>query len=287
MDNPLVSILMTAYNREKYIGEAIESVLASTYKDFELIVVDDCSKDRTVTIARMYEASDSRVKVFVNEKNLGDYYNRNRAASYATGKYLKYLDSDDLIYPHGLSVFVNMMELNPTSVLGITSRYPLPLQPFPILLSPKEAYKKHFFELGILDSGPSACIVSRVIFEEFNGFSGKRYIGDSELWLSISAHYPILELPSALIFWRRHEGQEIAAGLHDIRDGYFALELPMLEDKLLSENCPLSKHEVQFILSKRKKASARHLLKHVIRTGEFKTAYKMAKQLKIKIADLF
>ncbi|HEV2714429.1 MAG TPA: glycosyltransferase family A protein, partial [Terriglobales bacterium] len=98
MATPLVSVLMTAYNREKYIAEAIESVLASNFKDFELIIVDDCSKDRTAEIARRY-TSDSRVQVHVNEKNLGDYPNRNRAASLARGKYLKYLDSDDVIYP--------------------------------------------------------------------------------------------------------------------------------------------------------------------------------------------
>ena len=61
---------MTSYNREKYIAQAIESVLASTYKDFELIIVDDCSKDNTVGIAKKYEELDSRVKVYVNEFNL-------------------------------------------------------------------------------------------------------------------------------------------------------------------------------------------------------------------------
>ena len=61
-DFPLVSVLMTAYNREKYIAEAIESVLASTYKNFELIIVDDCSKDKTVEIARRYAKKDQRIK---------------------------------------------------------------------------------------------------------------------------------------------------------------------------------------------------------------------------------
>ena len=85
---PLVSVLMTSYNRENYIAEAIESVLASTYKNFELIIVDDRSKDRTVEIARSYESKDDRVKVYINEKNLGDYPNRNKAASYAKGFYI-------------------------------------------------------------------------------------------------------------------------------------------------------------------------------------------------------
>lgn len=65
---PLLSVLMTAFNREKYIAEAIESVLASTYTNFELIIVDDCSKDNTVNIAKSYEQKDQRVKVYINEK---------------------------------------------------------------------------------------------------------------------------------------------------------------------------------------------------------------------------
>src|SRR5690349_18425307 len=113
MESPLVSVLMTSYNREKYIAEAIESVLASSYKNFELIIVDDCSRDKTVAIAKEYAAKDGRVKVFVNEKNLGDYPNRNQAASYAKGKYIKFLDADDLIYHYGLDVMVNYMERFP------------------------------------------------------------------------------------------------------------------------------------------------------------------------------
>src|SRR5258708_39815278 len=101
--DPLVSILMTAYNREKYIAEAIESVLTSSYTNFELIIVDDCSTDNTLTIAKSYEKNDARIKVYLNEKNLKDYPNRNRAASHAKGKYIKYLDYDDKINNWGLA----------------------------------------------------------------------------------------------------------------------------------------------------------------------------------------
>src|SRR5918993_1638629 len=116
---PLVSVLMTAYNREKYIGEAIESVLSSTYTNFELIITDDCSNDRTVPIAKEYADKDGRVKVFVNEKNLGDYKNRNQAASYARGKYIKYLDSDDMMYPYTLQIMVGFMEQFPDAGFGL------------------------------------------------------------------------------------------------------------------------------------------------------------------------
>ena len=89
MNLPLVSILMTAYNREMFIAEAIESVLGSSYSNFELIIVDDCSVDETAKIARKYFETDQRIKLFVNETNQGQFKNRNIVASYASGKYLK------------------------------------------------------------------------------------------------------------------------------------------------------------------------------------------------------
>src|SRR5450631_849992 len=113
MRNPLVSVLMTAFNREKLIGQAIESVLASTYSDLELIVVDDGSSDSTVEIAKDYAAKDDRIKVFINEKNLGDYPNRNRAASHAKGKYIKFVDSDDKLFDFSLEYCVSQMEKYP------------------------------------------------------------------------------------------------------------------------------------------------------------------------------
>ena len=82
--------------------------------DFEVIIVDDGSTDGSLEIARDYQ-SDSRVKVFINETNLGDFPNRNRAAAHAAGKYLKYVDSDDAIYPHCLEVMTHMMERYPRS----------------------------------------------------------------------------------------------------------------------------------------------------------------------------
>ncbi len=109
-NDSLVSVLMTAYNRQKYIAAAIESVLASAYSNFELIIVDDHSNDDTVNIARAYAARDNRIRVYVNEKNLGDYPNRNKAASYAKGEFLKYVDSDDYLYPWGLSIISRFNE---------------------------------------------------------------------------------------------------------------------------------------------------------------------------------
>ena len=86
MINPKISILTTVYNREKYLVACMDSVLASSYQDWELIIVDDVSTDTSLAIAKSYEKKDARIKVYVNDKNLGDYPNRNKAASYAKGQ---------------------------------------------------------------------------------------------------------------------------------------------------------------------------------------------------------
>ena len=116
---PAVSVLMTAFNRELYVGPAIESVLAQTLGDFELVVVDDGSGDRTVDIARSYEA-DPRVRVIVNERNLGDYPNRNRAAALARGRFIKYHDSDDVMYAHCLETMVGALDTMPEAGFGLS-----------------------------------------------------------------------------------------------------------------------------------------------------------------------
>jgi glycosyltransferase involved in cell wall biosynthesis len=211
--SPLVSVLMTAYNREKYIAEAIESVLASTYTNFELIIVDDCSKDNTVAIARSYEAKDSRVKVYVNENNMGDYPNRNNAASYAKGKYLKYLDSDDLLYKHSLQVFIDFMESNPYVALGISSSATSTIQPFPIIFTPKQSVRHHFFKNHFLDCAPSGTIIKHEVFKALGGFSGKRMVGDIEFGLYCASQYNVMLLPPGLIFWREHGNQEVFIGI--------------------------------------------------------------------------
>jgi glycosyltransferase involved in cell wall biosynthesis len=268
--SPLVSVLMTSYNREKYISQAIESVLNSSYTNFELIIVDDGSTDKTVFIAKSYEAKDSRIKLYQNDKNLGDYHNRNKAASYASGKYIKYVDSDDLIYPYGLETFVKGMEKFPEAALGVISKNPIPIEPFPILLSSEKAIRQHFFGSGLLDYGPTGVIIKKDVFESLGAFSGKRFVGDTECWLKIASRYSVVELPPSLTFWRRHEGQEFLTGMNTIDDGYFTMTLPMLKEFFNSESCPLSNDEKEKILRKERKARARQLIKFGLKTGNIR-----------------
>lgn len=107
-----VSIIMPNYNCGAFIGLSIESVLGQTYNNWELIIVDDCSKDSSVEIIRKYSEQDSRIKYFVNFTNRGAAYCRNKALSEASGKWIAFLDSDDLWSPTKLEKQINFMITN-------------------------------------------------------------------------------------------------------------------------------------------------------------------------------
>lgn len=105
----LVSIIMPNYNCEKYLGETIESVINQTYKNWELIIVDDCSTDNSIQVINTYMENDNRIKLFVNEQNSGAAASRNWALREATGKWIAFLDSDDLWLPEKLEKQVTFM----------------------------------------------------------------------------------------------------------------------------------------------------------------------------------
>lgn len=107
----LVSIIMPSYNTASFIAESIKSVLDQSYKDWELIIVDDCSPDNTDQVVAPY-LSEDRIKYLKNEKNSGAAVSRNRALREAKGKWIAFLDSDDLWMPDKLKNQVNYMEKN-------------------------------------------------------------------------------------------------------------------------------------------------------------------------------
>lgn len=101
MSRPTISVCIPAYNAAPWIGATIESVLAQTRRDFELLILDDCSTDGTLDIVRRYD--DPRISLSVHDRNLGAEAAWNRLLSAARGEFVKLLCSDDLIYPHCLA----------------------------------------------------------------------------------------------------------------------------------------------------------------------------------------
>lgn len=210
INEPLVSVLMTSYNREDFIGEAIKSVLSQSYGNFELIIVDDCSKDNTVKIANHFASLDNRIRVYENGKNLGDYPNRNKAASLAKGKYLKYVDADDYFYPWGLQILVESMEQHPDAGWGLCSLEQDKDRPFPFMLLPEEIYEYHLFKSSLYHKAPLSAIIKKEVFEIAGGFSGKRQMSDTEMWHLLAMKFPLVLMPHGIVWYREHNQQESA-----------------------------------------------------------------------------
>lgn len=109
--NDLVSIVMPSYNTGKFIAETIDSVLAQSYRNWELMIVDDCSTDDTDAVVRPYLA-DKRIHYIKNDTNSGAAVSRNRALREAKGKWIAFLDSDDLWLPEKMEKQISFMEKN-------------------------------------------------------------------------------------------------------------------------------------------------------------------------------
>ena len=118
---PHVSVIMPAYNAEKTVASSIESVLCQTYRDFELIIINDCASDATDDIIKEYANKDDRIVYVKNEKNSGVSYTRNRAVEMARGEWIAFLDSDDMWVSNKLSSQLALLEKYPDMQLSYTS----------------------------------------------------------------------------------------------------------------------------------------------------------------------
>mgnify|MGYP003385841264 CR=1 FL=1 len=110
MTNNKVSIITPSYNSSRFIEVTIQSVIKQTYTDWEMVIVDDCSKDNSVDIIQAYVLKDDRIKLLINSKNKGAAESRNEALRLASGKYIAFLDSDDTWYSHKLEKQIQFMK---------------------------------------------------------------------------------------------------------------------------------------------------------------------------------
>ncbi len=119
--NPTISVLMPAYNAEKYIEEAINSILNQSFRDFELVITDDYSTDKTWGIIQKFAKKDKRIRAYRNDKNLYIAENRNKLLILAKGKYIAWQDADDISFPERLKRQYVFLEKHPDA--GIVGGY--------------------------------------------------------------------------------------------------------------------------------------------------------------------
>ena len=180
----LVSIIMAAYNAEKTIEQAINSVLSQTYTHFELLVVNDCSKDRTVELVKSIAATDQRVRLISNVKNSGVSYTRKHGLEEANGSWIAILDSDDAWAPDKLEKQIELQKKMNADLLFTGSAF-MDSDGQPIdwyLQAPTEVTYRQLLKQNVLSN--SSALVRKELYAKYYAV-GDGMHEDFAIWLSI------------------------------------------------------------------------------------------------------
>ena len=183
-DFGLISIIMAAYNAEKTIEQAINSVLSQTYPDFELLVVNDCSTDKTAMLAEAIVKKDDRVRLISNEKNSGVSYTRKHGLEEASGEWVAILDSDDAWVPEKLEKQINLQKKTNADLLFTGSAF-MDADGKPIdwyLAAPAEVTYRQLLKQNVLSN--SSALVRKELYAKYYAV-GDGMHEDFALWLNI------------------------------------------------------------------------------------------------------
>ena len=219
---PKVSVVMASYNHEKYVAETIESVLSQTYQDFEFIITDDGSADRTVDVIKKFD--DPRIKLFCFPQNHGACQAMNNCINEANGEYIAVINSDDAWFPNKLEKQVKFLEGNPD--IGAVFSYAQIIDEESNSLADQEhPYQKIFIQqnknrfewLKHLFWGNCLChpsILIRKVCYEITGLYDERYaqLPDWDFWIRLCMRYDIHIITELLTKFRVHKNEQNASG---------------------------------------------------------------------------
>lgn len=202
----MVSVLMPAYNAAEHIGEAIDSILAQTFVDFEFLIINDGSTDNTVDIINGYD--DPRIKLIHNDGNKGLIYSLNYGLKIAQGKYIARMDADDIAMDTRLEKQVSFLENNPDiSILGTA---------FILMGTPHEIHHPNYNEeirIKLLDDGAFAhpTVMMRKDSIDSNNIrynADYKYIEDYQFWVEAAIkNLKMANLDEVLLQYRQHSNQ--------------------------------------------------------------------------------
>lgn len=232
---PKVSVILPTYNREKLVGAAIQSVLDQTFQDFELIVVDDGSTDRTSEVVQSFSSSKVR---YIFQSNQGRSNARNHALSLAQGQYIAFLDSDDLYLRGKLELQVAYLDKHPEFGMIYTSAFCID-KDGALLNNVYEAivsgwiYKEIAFFVPVTITLPTV-MARREVFDTVGGFDEKmERFEDTDIWRRISKRYQIGALHERTCHLRTHPDNALAAQNPD----RIAAALDYYVKKIAKEDC--------------------------------------------------
>ena len=208
---PLVSVVMPVYNTEKYLAEAIESILTQTFTNFELIIVDDGSTDGSAEIIRAYERRDERIRFVQLGENMGDAGARNAGIALASGMYIAFMDGDDISLPVRLQKQVNVLESHPEiGGVGTHAKVVYEDLQYKFARKPPEYHALILLEQLLLGDPfvHASVMLRRNILLDVGGYDqSMRYSSDTEFMTRVMGQTHFANISECLYLYRRHEGQ--------------------------------------------------------------------------------
>lgn len=216
MDNILhkedtISVLMAVHNDDRYLCDAIDSVLSQTFTDFDFVIVDDASTDRSASILSRYMVADPRIKLVRNEKNLGLTASLNRGLGLCTGRYIARMDSDDVCISSRLELQLHYMKANPDVVAVSCQAEVIDPLGVPIFQTQNPtAHDAIFEELFRANGGVMAhpgLLVSKEALDRIDGYDERfRTAQDLDLYLRLGMLGRLANVDDMLLRYRQHLG---------------------------------------------------------------------------------
>jgi glycosyltransferase involved in cell wall biosynthesis len=221
---PLISVCIPTYNGESYLSECLDSVLAQTFSDFELLIVDDQSSDQTLDIVKKYAEKDLRIRIIQNRSNLGLVGNWNNCIDLAKGEFIKFVFQDDLIVPECLEKM--LLATKPSTSIVFCRRnfifedviseelhqfYLSLLFPEKFLPNSTEISEKDFCQAALKNIGlnfigePTVVMIRKDVFQKFGNFNPNLIqLCDLEFWSRVASNTGITYVPETLATFRIH-----------------------------------------------------------------------------------
>jgi glycosyltransferase involved in cell wall biosynthesis len=210
---PVVSFLVPCYKLAHLLGECLDSILAQSYTDFEVLILDDCSPDHTSDVVRSY--SDPRIRYIHNERNLGHLANYNKGISLARGRYVWLISADDVLHrPYVLERFVSMLEAHPRAGFVFSPAMELKDGKVGGMISwsahgtQDRVFTERSFLPRLLEGNPIAAptgMVRKECYEKLGGFPlDLPHAGDWYLWFIFAFHYDVAYCAEPMVCYRSH-----------------------------------------------------------------------------------
>lgn len=229
MNKPLISVLIAAYNAEKYLEAALRAVMAQTYRNLEIIIVNDGSQDQTAAVLAQLAAEDTRIRVLHNPHNLGFIASLNKGLEASTGKYIARTDADDLTEPDWIESLYHEMEQRPEVLAMSAYLIYMPekesgrlgqyvtanqIQTFPL---GHHAIRRHILLHGCPMGHPCSLIRSSVFTQHGLRYDSRYpHAEDYKLWFEISKIGELDNLPRPLMHYRLHT-QQVSSAYQEIQ----------------------------------------------------------------------